>query len=377
MTHTVHSLTAILRDNDASELVALGPVGIKERFGLSTGTSYEVHRKAQWKVMGIDDAEPPTNHKTAVLTALYHNGKADLIQDLLDWVLAEGFVMDMHNLVHVVWTLQKQQLVKFYEHKRRGQPTHGNSIAGIKLTPQGVSAAEALKSRAEVVSVAQAIQNKAQATLGDQMVALMRERPWPTHAWKAADIAKEWGVEQDERRVQIIRVALNRDSRFVRPGNEAGVWALREQVEARRESERLRQIEEQRRKAEAAAAKAPKVEPVVEPTPEPVKTEPIRQNEKAEKAPTFTAAIAQFESDVLGGLDLIDAVWAKFQRREKMLAAAAILEASGEDELAITVLSRVELSPMEQEVATLVGRIKGVVPVGQTVNASSEVPAGK
>ncbi len=74
--------------------------------------------------------------KDGLLLALLNGGKCNA-KDLAKRVQRMGFAEAEHGVVHVVWSLQKEQLVKFYETKKSG-------ITGIVLTPQGYQKARSL-----------------------------------------------------------------------------------------------------------------------------------------------------------------------------------------------------------------------------------------
>ncbi len=83
--------------------------------------------------------------KEGLLLALLNGGKCNA-KDLAKRVQRMGFAEAEHGVVHVIWSLQKDQLVKFYETKKSG-------ITGITLTPQGYQKARTLSRRVAEESV--------------------------------------------------------------------------------------------------------------------------------------------------------------------------------------------------------------------------------
>ncbi len=102
--------------------------------------------------------------KEGLLLALLNGGKCDA-KDLAKRVQRMGFAEAEHGVVHVIWSLQKDQLVKFYETKKSG-------ITGITLTPQGYAKARAL-SQAQIRESNQA----AHRTSTDSLVEITSSSP--------------------------------------------------------------------------------------------------------------------------------------------------------------------------------------------------------
>lgn len=78
-----------------------------------------------------DGIEVPSNQRERMLTTLYRNPETRRSHDLQVLMQHEGYAIDAHDTVKVLWSLQKTRHVKF----RESLKTH--ELYAIKLTSQG------------------------------------------------------------------------------------------------------------------------------------------------------------------------------------------------------------------------------------------------
>jgi hypothetical protein len=97
------------------------------------------------------DAKVEQNHKRAILEALttMSKGEARTLGKLREAVIASGFWSDPHSIAHVVWSLQKEGLVRFTERKGTG----GVSILEhIGIRPLGRQKLESMRAGGAVLA---------------------------------------------------------------------------------------------------------------------------------------------------------------------------------------------------------------------------------
>jgi hypothetical protein len=114
-------------------------VGKKRAYAIRREQGNEIHSEAV-----------PTNQRARVLNILLR--KSDLInnsQELMQELQGEGYAIDGHDAIKVLWSLQKTQHVKFRE---RTHPRAG--LFGIRLTSLGRADAQAWEPEPEPLELA-------------------------------------------------------------------------------------------------------------------------------------------------------------------------------------------------------------------------------
>ena len=109
------------------DLVGLTVQQIMDKRGVRPTKAYGLRRAA---LASQFDENVPQNQKTLILRALA-GGQAGDINELRARVRDLGLELDSHNMVHVVWALQKTRHVTFAE--------RGNGLFRIKLTRHGAA----------------------------------------------------------------------------------------------------------------------------------------------------------------------------------------------------------------------------------------------
>jgi hypothetical protein len=277
------------------------------------------------------------SQKGEILRALGDHGAPDTLE-LADRLKRAGIHTNRTTVAALVWDLQKQQLVTFDERSATGM----KDPSRIQLTDHG---REIVAQADKGVAVPAALADK--QTVGDQIEALMLAYG-ESRLWRPIELDKELQLNTKHAATQI-SVTLGRDPRFVPAGTGKGIWTLKIWRNGNGHVGPSVGVDRSSLTAKTNGNVAPggPVE-VFKPTAsQPVVTikEPLPQNEKP--------------VDFFAGFALIKAVVDRAEKRAQLVEAARMLEAAGEDELAIQTLSRVELTPLEVEVVELVRRVRG------------------
>lgn len=268
--------------------------------------------------------------KADILRILAEDGPLEDSAILTARLQKAGWSFDRHETVHKAWDLQKQGLVQFIERSNGGR----KDLTGIAITPRGERVVEGMEVEVSTMTtprIADRIE-EVMATGGDR-------------GWSPKQLAG--AVALDVRfPEQTISSTLKRDQRFARIG--PGQWTLRNR---QRVEDRGRADHEQLRQAGVPVAVIP--------------------SNGRDSEPVTAVPQPQGRPDLLAGLALVTALVERAEKRAQLAEAARILEAAGEDELAIQTLSRVELDAFETEVVELVRRVRG-----EAANPSGAVHAG-
>ena len=133
------------------DLVGLSIEEIAERRGVGVRQAYALYQRANRPA----DVPVTSPQKQAILTALDHGGAATVAELQEKAKVLGGVYLDAHSLTHVVWSLQKQRLVRFRERKNRDAGS-ASALTAIKLTPTGAAALMTLRNgvHADAVIVA-------------------------------------------------------------------------------------------------------------------------------------------------------------------------------------------------------------------------------
>jgi hypothetical protein len=187
----------------------------------------------------------PHNQKSMILAALYANGKAKNIATLLQWLQHMGFdKIDAHNLVHAVWAVQKDGLVRFRENKTSSQSTMGN-LERIELTTRGrqkaMEQAEAQRNHIPPASTAVANGHRSSGPIGTDMtnprnhgqkaqggpIERSHTTPQPIERKprEVPEVAKVVGHPTDDQIVEQVRAVVEAD-RLIAAGRRPDIdWA--------------------------------------------------------------------------------------------------------------------------------------------------------
>jgi len=124
--------------NGEPDLTTLTVDQIAKAKGISKRYAYAVLRRAQEAKM---DVPIPSNQRELILTLLHQSGDQVRNTDILCMVVHDaGSKLPPHDVTKTLWSLQKSQYVRFRERAN-------GMLYGIKLTPEGRKAAEALLHR--------------------------------------------------------------------------------------------------------------------------------------------------------------------------------------------------------------------------------------
>lgn len=111
--------------------------------GLTEGRARRVARSQKAERLLAGWAPVPVNQKSLILNNLLTYGKAQNVHDLRLRLQKESFTIDPHNLVHALWAIQKDGHVSFRERNRTPVSWEGN-LTAITLSARGTEAAEKL-----------------------------------------------------------------------------------------------------------------------------------------------------------------------------------------------------------------------------------------
>lgn len=83
----------------------------------------------------------PANQKAKILASLLKDGKAQTVADLRKRLLKDNFYIDPHNLVHVLWSIQKDAHITFRQRRQSPVAWEGD-MTSIRLNTAGTKAAQ-------------------------------------------------------------------------------------------------------------------------------------------------------------------------------------------------------------------------------------------
>lgn len=106
---------------------------IAAKRGVTLRSAYSLYQKTNRP----PDVEVPGNQKRAILEALELSGAGTMAELQAKTKEIGGIHLDIHSLTHVVWSLQKQRLVRFRE--RKNVSDAGAALTAIRLTPHGAA----------------------------------------------------------------------------------------------------------------------------------------------------------------------------------------------------------------------------------------------
>lgn len=249
------------------ELVRMTVAQIIEATGVGKRHAYSMKRDANIALA----PELPQNQRDRMLVTLFQHPDAKRSQDLLRILNKEGSEIDGHDVVKVLWSLQKSDLVHFREHQRPPR-----ALYAISLTKAGIQRAQ------QLVNLLVDDLDTTEETAVDVVTATYTN---------GIDIAAIEG--RDDAQAEAIKEAEIIDlDKHIRAMPDAG--------------DRL-------------------VAPVIVP----------------------------WVQGDMGGWNELRALRDKARKAGKLNQAAALLESVGEDEMAVTIMDMSAMTPLEQEVVSL------------------------
>lgn len=303
-----------------------------------------------------------------------------------------GLATNRKTVVTLVWDLQKQALVTFRERNDGGR---GKDVTRIALTDKGRDIAFRADKEDNVPKTPLG------PTVADRIEKLMLEHG-PEKRWRAPEIVEALGLTATYAGEAVTTAMIRNAARFARPEKGAytlAIWAnqpappavvapaetAEESAALSAQIERLLanapmvsdeiaselKIDVDRARLVLSRDRGTKFEKRnglwhLISAPDEQQISPDEQQGAAdsngqvmiEMLPAATSP-APDAIDPFAGLAYLTALLERAKKRASLVAAARILEETGEDELAISVLARVELTPLEDEVVTFVERVTG------------------
>lgn len=259
-----------------------------------------------------------SSQKANALIALYElGGSTRELEPVLNKMREKGITSDIHNLAHVMWPLSKENLVTFLE--RKTGPRHSSTLTNISLTERGKDRAMALLGLATGFLPNMSGRGRSAHAVGQDATDYRRH----------SDVAVGGPIEVIKKENPLDSIPY-----VVLDAEEAAKY----------------------RGSAPTIGRPPKV------------IEPPRQNERVEVAPAVapieeTAKVADTPGEYVtlgermvdrSGYPEIAAVLAKADKVARFTKAAELL-GDDEAELAITILERVKISPLEAEIIKLLG----------------------
>lgn len=336
------------------------------------------HASDKWK-----DANMST--KGEILKHLGQQASPDALE-LTERLKRDGIATNQRTVVMLVWDLQKQGLAAFDE-RQKGQ------LSRIHLTPRGIEVANNKEATVPLKNHETIVAGSIPDRLEKAILAA-----GPDRHWKVSELVEELELKQQYAKQAVLN-ALNRHQRFAQDDKGWTLRIWRKQQDTKPDvaepdhhlgvGHGKESVGFGTNTRNGLVAPGGPVERI--PGPEkPVEHEvdidrqpvmavvhggngqnPPNQNEKPQALEAPAPNGFDAEQDPLAGLALVKNVIARFEKRRSMMEAARILEAAGEDDLAIQTLAKVELTALEDEVVELVRRT-----VGEAVNAPREVHSG-